>query len=66
MQLVINGEAREVEGTPTLGEFLTARNLLPRMVVVERNGDIVPREKYDETLLMASDVLEIVQMMAGG
>ena len=66
MQLTINGEAREVEGMPTLGEFLASRNLLPRMVVVERNGAIVGREKYDETLLADGDVLEIVQMMAGG
>ncbi len=66
MQLIINGEAREVDGVGTLGELLASRNLPSRLVVVEQNGEIVPREKYDETPLTDGDVLEIVQMMAGG
>ena len=66
MQLIVNGEARAVDGIGTLGEFLHSRNLSAKMVVVERNGEIVPREKYEETPLTEGDVLEIVQMMAGG
>ena len=66
MQLIVNGEVREVETTPTLGGFLASRDLSAKMVVVERNGEIVPRENYDKTPLANGDVLEIVQMMAGG
>lgn len=66
MQLIVNGEVREVDEIPTLGAFLTSRNLNPKMMVVERNGEIVPRENYDATPLTPGDVLEIVQMMAGG
>ena len=66
VQLIVNGEAREIDGAPTLGEFLASCALPSRMVVVERNGSIVPRENYDETPLVSGDVLEIVQMMAGG
>jgi len=66
MQLIVNGEERQVEDTPTLGEFLALCALPSKMVVVERNGEIVPREKYDVTMLANNDVLEIVQMMAGG
>ena len=57
---------REVEETPTVGAFLAARGLNPKMIVVERNGEIVPRGRYEETPLQSGDVLEIVQMMAGG
>jgi len=66
MQLIVNGEERQVEDTPTLGEFLALCALPSKMVVVERNGEIVPREKCDVTMLANNDVLEIVQMMAGG
>ncbi len=66
MQLIVNGDVRDVEDAPTLGAFLAARNLNAKMVVVERNGEIVPRGQYDETPLQNGDVLEIVQMMAGG
>ena len=66
MQLIVNGEERQVENTLTLGKFLALCALPSKMVVVERNGEIVPREKYDVTTLANGDVLEIVQMMAGG
>ncbi len=66
MQLTINGDVREVDGAVTVGEFLASRSLAARMVVVEQNGEIVPRDKYDQTPLADGDILEIVQMMAGG
>ena len=66
MQLIVNGEERQVENTLTLGKFLALCALPSKMVVVERNGEIVPREKHGEISLTDGDVLEIVQMMAGG
>ncbi len=66
MQLILNGEPREAENAATLAEFLTQLRLRSQMVVVERNGEIVPRGCYAETPLAEGDVLEIVQMMAGG
>lgn len=66
MQLIVNGEPREAPDGATLSEFLTRLNLRSQMVVVERNGEIVPRGLYGETPLADGDLLEIVQMMAGG
>jgi len=66
MHLTINGEARDFDGADTLGAFLAARGLSAKMVVVELNGTIVPRTEYDAAPLAEGDVLEIVQMMAGG
>jgi thiamine biosynthesis protein ThiS len=36
------------------------------MVVVERNGEIIARDRLAETSVDEGDTLEIVQMMAGG
>lgn len=66
MTLTINGEARDIEDGLTLTQFLESRDLRAQMVVVERNGEIVPREQYAATALQPGDALEIVQMMAGG
>lgn len=66
MTLTINGEAREISDGLTLAGFLASRDLRAQMVVVERNGEIVPREEYAHTDLQTGDALEIVQMMAGG
>ncbi len=66
MTLTVNGEARTVQEGATLADYLAALALRPQMVVVERNGDIVPREQYSATRLAEGDTLELVQMMAGG
>ena len=65
MTLTINGEARATEAA-TISEFLTSISLPSQMVVVEHNGEIVPREHYSKQPLRDGDTLEVVQMMAGG
>ncbi|MEF2734888.1 MAG: sulfur carrier protein ThiS [Blautia sp.] len=35
-------------------------------MAVERNGEIIPKSKYEETLLSDGDVLEIVSFVGGG
>ena len=66
MTLTINGEERQIDETMTIAQFLAAHDLHERMVVVEHNGEIIPRPKYGEVMLSTNDNLEIVQMMAGG
>jgi len=66
MRLTINGDRREIDEGLTLAAYLHLLNLRPQMVVVERNGGIVPRADYAQTLLAENDTLELVQMMAGG
>ena len=66
MELTINGKSVTLERPLTVREFLDARELNPKMIVVERNGDILRRESFADVTLQAGDILEIVQMMAGG
>jgi sulfur carrier protein len=66
MELMVNGETRLLERSMSIAELLESHNLKPKMVVVERNRIIVPRELYDSTQLLPGDEIEIVQMMAGG
>ena len=35
-------------------------------IAVERNGDIVPKAQYDETMLCDGDVVEVVSFVGGG
>lgn len=65
MTLTINGEARATEAT-TVSDFLASISLPSQLVVVEHNGEIVPRDHYGEQPLRDGDILEVVQMMAGG
>jgi sulfur carrier protein len=66
IDLTINGDRYQIEGPATIAEFLEQRGIAARIVVVERNREIVARDQYDRTYLQPGDTLEIVQMMAGG
>ncbi len=66
IELSVNGESRRAAAGATLGEFLVDHALDPDLVVVERNGEIVPRARFDDLTLDAGDTLEIVHFVGGG
>ena len=61
----INGENLNVAGK-TLSEFLATTNYDPKRIAIERNGDIVPKASYSETVLHDGDSVEIVSFVGGG
>jgi thiamine biosynthesis protein ThiS len=64
--VVANGERIEVSLPCTIEQFLVAKKLLPRSVVVEHNGDAVAPSEFAQRQVRAGDRLEIVKMVAGG
>ena len=38
----------------------------PTRIAVERNGEIVPKRLYGETVLQDNDVIEVVSFVGGG
>lgn len=61
----INGEALAVTGK-TLAEYLAGTDYNPKRIAVERNGEIVPKVAYGETILQDGDVIEVVNFVGGG
>ena len=61
----INGEDRDVAGM-TVTEYLASTDYNPKRVAVERNGEIVPKRLYGETVLQDNDVIEVVSFVGGG
>lgn len=61
----VNGESMDIAGK-CVAEYLAAANYDPKRVAVERNGDIVPKAKYGETLLRDGDCVEVVSFVGGG
>ena len=61
----INGEELNMAGK-TIAEYLATTNFDPKRIAVERNGGIVPKAKYGETILQDGDSLEIVSFVGGG
>ena len=65
--LTVNGDRREVTDGTTLGQLLRDLGLDARMIVVERNREILrDRERYDAVALSAGDELELVHFVGGG
>ena len=61
----INGEELDIAGK-TIAEYLVGTSYDPKRIAVERNGDIVPRAQYEETVLKDGDRVEIVSFVGGG
>ena len=66
MFVIANGEKVAAQVPTTLEEFLVARGLLPRSVVVEHNGEAVAPSEFAGRRVTAGDRLEIVKIVAGG
>ena len=61
----INGEELNVAGM-TVAEYLATTTYDPKRIAVERNGDIVPKAQYGETVLKDGDSVEVVSFVGGG
>ena len=61
----INGVLVDAAGK-TLKEFLASTEYDPLRIACERNGEIVPKSRYEETILEEEDVIEVVSFVGGG
>ena len=66
MDVTVNGETETFAEPCSVAELLAARGHDAARVVVERNGEILPRERFTQTLLCVGDSLEIVHFVGGG
>lgn len=66
MNIVVNGESREVPEGLSVAGLLSHLELQPGRVAIERNLDILPRDKWASTAIAAGDRFEIVHFVGGG
>jgi sulfur carrier protein len=66
MEILLNGEPRQLDTPATLADLLRTEGLAERRVAVEVNGSIVPRAKHAVLRLEPGDRVEIVHALGGG
>ncbi len=66
MHVVANGRTVDLPDGSTVEDLLGALHLGGRWVLVERNGEPVPRAELASTRLVDGDRLELVRAVAGG
>ena len=64
--LTANGRVIEAALPCSIEDFLRGQKLLPKSVVVEHNGEAVAPSEFGSRMVQAGDLLEIVQIVAGG
>ena len=65
-RLRVNGETCPCPAGLCLDAVLVSLGYQPRLVVVEFNGEILPRERWAAQAVGESDVLEVVTIVGGG
>jgi sulfur carrier protein len=66
MQITLNGESRRFENVSILGDLLAQLGLADKPVVVEHNKRALFPREIAATPVSEGDVIEIVQITAGG
>ena len=64
--ITLNGEEREFPAGLTIRSLLERLELHERLVVVERNREIIRREEYSNVSVSAGDTIELVHFVGGG
>lgn len=66
MQIIVNGESREVSSGLTAAQLVDLLELGGRRLAMEINREILPRSQYAGHALRDGDRIEIVQAIGGG
>jgi len=64
--VTVNGDSKTLGEATNLQAFLTALELDPKKLAVERNLVIVPKSTFANVMLADGDTLEIVHFIGGG
>ena len=66
MKIIINGNETEFEEKISVQGMLDALNNQSKMIVIEKNLEIVPKESFAQTYLKDGDNIEIISFVGGG
>ena len=66
MQILLNGETRELAEDTRLGELIATLDLQDRRYAVEVNEELIPRSEHAQHRLQTDDRVEVVQAIGGG
>ena len=63
--ITINGKETDCAGL-TVAQYLETTTYDPKRIAVEKNGEIVPKAAYADTILQDGDAVEVVSFVGGG
>ena len=66
IKITVNGNDIEIEENSTIQDFITERQVTGKMFAIEKNLEIINKDRYDKEIIKNGDVLEIVGFFGGG
>ncbi|NIA05308.1 MAG: sulfur carrier protein ThiS [Proteobacteria bacterium] len=66
MQIILNGQQKNLDQNITLSTLLDSLNLQPDTVVAEINGRIIKPGQYPRLGLKEGDKVELIRFVGGG
>tara|TARA_Y100001934_G_scaffold242453_1_gene298215 strand:+ start:188 stop:391 length:204 start_codon:yes stop_codon:yes gene_type:complete len=66
VQLTINGEKRVIKESNNLADLIKELDIKAPNFAMALNQQVVPRSKYDSTIIKENDKVEIVHAVGGG
>jgi thiamine biosynthesis protein ThiS len=66
LEITVNGESRQIREGTTIAGLLEDLGFGDARVAVERNRDVIPRDRHSEVELLDGDQLEVVTFVGGG
>ncbi len=66
IEVRINGRDKTIEDKLTIEKLIANLNIPARTIIVEKNGEVIPREDYIDEVIVAGDSLELIRLTGGG
>jgi sulfur carrier protein len=66
ISLTVNGQPHQTAAETTIAGLLEKLGLAGKLVAIEVNLDLVPRQFHDQRRLVDGDQVEIVTLVGGG
>jgi len=66
MKIFLNGEEINVESNLTVQQLLSDMGYQDKRIALEINGEVIPRSKYSNKIIVKDDRMEIIIAVGGG
>jgi len=67
MKILLNNRDDEFDGeTITVSEMLIIKKFSYKMRIVKINGELIPKDKYDNAIIKDGDNVQMIYLMSGG
>lgn len=66
IRIVFNNKPTELESNTSLQEFVDKSGMIPTNIAIAVNNSVVPKEKWENTIINNGDTLLIIKAYYGG